>query len=68
MADVDGYLQSLLLELPFAQRAAVVMRHVLDLSYEEIAAALDRPVGTIKSDVNRGLARLRQAYPQEVAR
>lgn len=67
MAELDGDLQVLLLELPFAQRAAVVMRHVLDLSYEEVAAALERPVGTIKSDVNRGLARLRQAYPQEVA-
>ena len=68
MTEIDGQLQSLLLQLPFAQRAAIVMRHVLDLSYEEVAAALDRHVGTIKSDVNRGLARLRQAYPQEVTR
>jgi RNA polymerase sigma factor (sigma-70 family) len=68
MPEIDGHLQSLLLQLPFPQRAAIVMRHVLDLSYDEVATALNRPVGTIKSDVNRGLARLRQAYPQEVIR
>ena len=31
----------------------------LGLPYEEVAAALDRPVGTVKADVHRGLARLR---------
>lgn len=56
-------LRDAILDLPFPQRAAVVMRHVLDLSYDEIAVALDRPEGTVKSDVSRGLARLRTAHP-----
>jgi RNA polymerase sigma-70 factor (ECF subfamily) len=56
-------LRDAILGLPFPQRAAVVMRHVLDLPYDEIAAALDRPVGTVKSDVSRALTRIRTAHP-----
>ncbi len=44
------------------------MRHVLDLDYDDIAGALDRPVGTVKSDVSRGLARLRTLHTPEVTR
>jgi RNA polymerase sigma-70 factor (ECF subfamily) len=51
--------------LPWPQRAAVVLRHVVGLSYREIADALDRPPGTVKSDVNRGLARLRTSVTEE---
>lgn len=64
--DLDPTLQAALLTLTFPQRAGVVMRHVLDLPYEEIARALGRPVGTVKNDVHRGLARLRQIRPPEV--
>lgn len=45
--------------LPAPQRAAVVLRHVVGLPYAEIAVALDRPVGTTKADVHRGLEHLR---------
>ncbi len=40
--------------LPDEFRAAVVMRDVGDLDYSEIAAALDIPVGTVKSRIARG--------------
>jgi RNA polymerase sigma-70 factor (ECF subfamily) len=46
-------------ELPWPMRVAVVLRHVGDLPYDEIAEAVDRPIGTVKSDVHRGLERLR---------
>jgi RNA polymerase sigma-70 factor (ECF subfamily) len=61
-----------LLRCPPALRTAVVLRHVDGLSYEEIAQALGRPVGTVKAQVHRGLVRLRaelaieMASPQEV--
>ena len=59
-----------LLELPERYRVPVVLRHVDDLSYEEVAAALDRPVGTVKAQVHRGLALLRTSLithdPQEL--
>lgn len=48
-----------LLRCPPALRTAVILRHVDGLSYEELAMALDRPVGTIKAQVHRGLAHLR---------
>jgi len=43
-------------QLPIHQRNAVVLRYVGELSYAEIAAATKRPVGSVKSDVHRGLA------------
>lgn len=48
-----------LARLSWAQRSAVVLRHVTGLPYAEIAAALGRPVGTVKADVHRGLQQLR---------
>lgn len=49
----------LLADLPDTQRLAVVLRHVLDLPYAEIAVVLGCPEGTAKSHVSRGLQRLR---------
>ena len=51
--------------LPTPQRSAVVLRHVVDLSYEEIAAATGRSGSTSRSDVRRGLARLRTLIEEE---
>lgn len=53
-------LQALLALLPDEQRAAVVLRHVVDLPVAEIATALRIPQGTVKSHVSRGLRRLRE--------
>ena len=53
---------TLLLSLPPAYRSAVVLRHVDGLSYPEVATALDRPEGTVKAQVHRGLALLRTAF------
>ena len=52
----------LLMTLPLAYRSAIVLRHVDGLSYPELATALDRPEGTVKAQVHRGLALLRTAY------
>lgn len=54
-----------LAQLPPAQRRAVVLRHVVDLPYPEIAEVLGRPEGTVKADVNRGLTRLRRILEEE---
>ncbi len=53
--------------LPEPVRAAVVLRHVVGLSYREIADAVGRPEGTVKSDVSRGIARLRTIMVDEGA-
>ncbi|MBC5809283.1 MAG: RNA polymerase sigma factor [Candidatus Eremiobacteraeota bacterium] len=52
-------LRSALARLPLKVRSVVVLRHIDGYSYDAIAALLGRPAGTVKSDVHRGLARLR---------
>ena len=47
--------------LPERYAAAVSLRHVHGLSYEEAAHVLGQPVGTTKSDVHRGLRLLRES-------
>lgn len=41
-------------ELPDEFRAVVVLRDMEALSYEEIAVALDLPIGTVRSRIHRG--------------
>jgi RNA polymerase sigma-70 factor (ECF subfamily) len=44
--------------LPDSLRTAVVMRDIQELSYQEIAARLQLPEGTVKSRINRGRTEL----------
>ncbi len=48
--------------LPARYRAAVLLRHVDGASYAEMSAILDRPKGTLKAQVSRGIALLRAAF------
>lgn len=57
--DVQRALGAALAQLPEAQRAAVVLRHVVDLPTSEVAEVLGCPDGTAKSHIRRGLQRLR---------
>ncbi len=52
-------IEALLATLPEPQRAALVLRYQEDLTPEEIAATLDAPVATVKSNLQRGLKLLR---------
>ncbi len=45
--------------LPDEQRLAVLLSDVHGLSYQEVARAMDTSVGTVKSRISRGRARLR---------
>src|SRR5205814_3705390 len=42
-------------------RACILLRHVEDKSYEEIAATLDLPLGTVKTYIHRARHELRRA-------
>jgi RNA polymerase sigma-70 factor (sigma-E family) len=48
--------------LPMRQRAAIVLRYYNDASHEDIAQILGVPLGTVKSLLSRGLAKLREGY------
>lgn len=51
--------QGALLKLPVEFRECVVMCDVVGLTYEEIAAAVDITVGTVRSRIHRGRKMLR---------
>jgi len=51
-------LEKAMAELPADQRACVALCLAADFSHAEAAEALDLPLGTVKSHVTRGRARL----------
>jgi RNA polymerase sigma-70 factor (ECF subfamily) len=59
--DLAGWLRTVIDRLPSELGQAVVLRDLQEMSYEEMAQALEIPLGTVKSRINRGrleLARL----------
>jgi RNA polymerase sigma factor (sigma-70 family) len=54
-------LERAMADLPADQRACVALCLAADFSHAEAAEALDMPLGTVKSHVSRGRARLLQA-------
>ena len=52
-------LQNAINSLPDYQRMMIVMYHTENRSYDEIAAILDLPIGTVKSRLNRARLSLR---------
>jgi RNA polymerase sigma-70 factor (ECF subfamily) len=51
-------LHAAIVDLPIEYREAIVLCELVELSYEQAAAVLDRPVGTIRSRLHRGKALL----------
>jgi RNA polymerase sigma-70 factor (ECF subfamily) len=71
-AGVSAELVAALKRLPRREREPLLLLAWADLSYEQIAFALDLPVGTVRSRISRGRARLRgpgieTETPQEAA-
>jgi RNA polymerase sigma factor (sigma-70 family) len=53
-------LQRCLLRLPDDQRAVLLLVSLQDMSYEEVAAVIGVPIGTVMSRLSRGRSRLRE--------
>jgi RNA polymerase sigma-70 factor (ECF subfamily) len=60
-AGLSDEVQAALAALPEEFRVPVVMRDVADQTYEDIAASLGVPVGTVRSRLHRGRRLLRTA-------
>ncbi|MFN8642376.1 MAG: RNA polymerase sigma factor [Candidatus Binatia bacterium] len=60
----DGDLSRLLALLPPGQREVLLLRYADDLSLEQIAAALNVPLGTVKSRLHAALAALKGRVAQ----
>jgi len=58
--ELRGVLERVLAELPEEWRMVVLLSDVHGMSYEEVAEAVDAPLGTVKSRLSRARARLRQ--------
>lgn len=63
-AELRSAIEDGLRRLPEEYRAALILRELQQLRYEEIAAVLDIEIGTVKSRISRGRQLLR-AYLQE---
>lgn len=48
--------------LPHAQREVIVLRYFVGLTDTQIASQLDAPLGTVKSNIRRGLTEMRKAF------
>jgi RNA polymerase sigma-70 factor (ECF subfamily) len=58
--ELEAALQRAITELPEERRVVVVLRDFEGLSYEEIAAALDLPLGTVRSRLHRARTDLKE--------
>lgn len=59
-AEVNRAIEEGLESLPPIYRSALIMRYREGMAYEEIAAALDLPLGTVKAQIHRGREKLQQ--------
>jgi RNA polymerase sigma-70 factor (ECF subfamily) len=57
---LSRWLQQLVSSLPVVARTVLVLRYQEDMSPEEISRALDMPVATVKSQLQRSLRLLRE--------
>lgn len=64
-ADTAAQVREAVTHLPEPYRETIALRYFAELSIDEIAETLDRPVGTVKVHVHRGLERLRAALVEE---
>ena len=63
-AETRGALEAAVAALPPNYREVVHLFHVEHLSYKEIAATLDVPIGTVMTWLHRARARLREALAE----
>jgi RNA polymerase sigma-70 factor (ECF subfamily) len=59
---------SALQQLPVEQRQVIELNYFGGRTYQEIAAALNHPLGTVKTRARRGLQKLKRALAMESPR
>ncbi len=62
---VESDVAAALAQLPIPWRQAIVLRHVEDMTYEEMAQVLDVPLGTVKTWLFRGREKLKELLATE---
>ena len=64
--EIGRAIQAALQKLPEPLRAAIVLKEIEELSYEEIAVVLDTALGTVKSRISRAREELRRLLQKKV--
>jgi RNA polymerase sigma-70 factor (ECF subfamily) len=66
--ELQAAVDTLLEQLPPAERAALVLFHQEGRRYDEIAAVLDVPVNTVRTHLHRGRSRLARLLRERLGR
>jgi RNA polymerase sigma-70 factor, ECF subfamily len=62
----DNVALNLLSQIDIKYRTPIILKDIQEVSYEEIAKIMVLPIGTIRSRLNRGRAKLKELYIKEV--
>jgi len=65
ISDLQRSLIGVLGELPDDQRNAIYLSYFHDMSHSDIAAHLNKPLGTVKSHIRLGMQKLRSIWNQQ---
>lgn len=68
MSQLQGRIEQAIGELPFIYRQLIILRHLNELSYDEIASAVDLPLGTVKNRIFRGREILKSKLAEDMSR
>lgn len=66
MGQLQGRIENAIDELPFIYKQLIILRHINELSYDEIAATVDLPLGTVKNRIFRGREMLKAKLTAEM--
>ncbi len=59
--ELGGEIEQAIAQLRLEYRTAIILRHIENRPYEEIAEIMDVPIGTVKTFLHRARAELREA-------
>lgn len=62
--EFSTYIQNLIDQLKPEHKTVIVLRDIMELSYEEIAATLNCSIGTVKSRLSRARTSLKKKFPE----
>lgn len=68
MSDLQRSLLSVINELPQSQSQAIYLSYFHGMSHSDIAAHLNKPLGTVKSHIRLGMQKLRDIWTQPTTR
>jgi RNA polymerase sigma-70 factor (ECF subfamily) len=68
MGQLQARIETAIEELPFIYKQLIILRHINELSYEEIASTVELPLGTVKNRIFRGREMLKAKLTSELSR